>query len=214
MRQKKESQNKKSVISIRSIAIIVLVAAIAVVCIILFQGVGGRFIEPNPNAGALVSSQLYNNNYIGSVKSDVSLFLSDTPPVISGGKELVPLENNYLGSGPDGDLLVDEAVVATLIRFNSNWVSYCLGQDDMVFNDLKPGSPSEEKIYEKTKDSQVAYHELSIGRIMTDGKDYYVTAREVYTLAKDGILDERDETTIYRFKKEGTRLLVFDFEVY
>ena len=172
-----------------------------------------RFIEPNPNAGALVSSQLFNNMYIGSVKSDVSLFLNDASPPIAGGKELLPLENNYFGEGPDGDLLVDEAVVAALIRFNSNWASYCLGQDDLVFGDVGHGSPAEEKIYEKTKDSQVAYHELYVGRIMTDGKDYYVTAREVYTLAKDGKLDEHDETTIYRFKKDGTKLLVFDFEI-
>jgi len=216
MRQNKSGKNKKRSNRSLVILIIILIAVVGALVYFMFfyNADEKRFIEPNSNAGSLVSSQLFNNMYIGSVRSDVSLFLGDVPPALAGKKELTDLENNYLGKGPDGDLLVDEAVVAALIRFNSNWVAYCLGKGDLVFGDVKAGSPAEKKIDEKKRGSQVAYHELYVGRIMTDGKDYYITAREVYTLAKDGKLDEHNDTVVYKFVKEGVKLLVFDFEVY
>jgi hypothetical protein len=195
-----------------------LIAMSLIATMILAGGCGNTEpVPPSEDLAQVIISQYDKNRLIANLEYDPQLTFERMGDIdMTEGKELSPIEDNLLKKGKDGEnILFDESIIGRLIQFNSDWAEQQNEEGEKVAESIVKGSDVTEKIEEKGCASRVAFHQLDIGAIGRDGKDYYVLTREKYTLADPDTakLTPFEGVYIYKLVSQDDTLLIQDFEL-
>lgn len=219
--KKKPSQIKSRYIINAAMVLVIIVLAIVIYNLVVPNNATTgsqeptKTVAPTQDIDAVIRSQSTGTEHIGAINWDPALAFAGQTLTIVDASTLQPIENDFMAEGPTAadadDLLFDQAAVARVITFNSNWVTYCNEDGQAVFESAV-GDSLTEKVVARTDGSQLAFHSLAIGQIMVSGNNYYVITRETYTLAKDGVLTPVEGVVVYKLERQGDELLIADFE--
>lgn len=139
-----------------------------------------------------------------------------TEDLMKKGKQEVK-EDKWLESD---SLLYDDQIVGTIIKYNSDLVSY-INPDksgkvsQKVFDSVKKGSPAEEFTKTIAKKSRIAYHALVFGAIVKgSGKNYYALVQEHYTIINIDTSKgtEQKINYVYKLTRNGDKMVIEDIE--
>ena len=171
-------------------------------------------IPPTADMNTLVNGQLFNNKNIRNiVHSPDAVFQSDKAYTIEGISTSTPIENNYWTDGDQGQVMYDEQAVATIIRFNSNLVSYINDNNQAIFEDIEMGSNAEPKLAGFIASiDKIDFTTLGIGEIRTDGKNFFVWTIETITETVNSKESQKTYKRVYMLTPDIETMKVSDFE--
>jgi hypothetical protein len=197
--------------------VVIVIFDIAILSVVFFSGLGPS-APPNSNPVTLIQEQLPIENTIPEIGYDSSLtFANHTDLTIANTSSMKPIENNLLkkGAGPNGsDLLYDALIVNRVLRLNTDWIDYLNQGNQKVFDSLSsdPKSPAKNKLIELGGKSQIAFHRIALGEIRHIGSKYYILAEVSYILVHDGQQESFDDLFVYELIRDGSTMVVGDFE--
>jgi hypothetical protein len=200
------------------IAIVIVLYAAVTNTQLLPSAPTNKVLAPHTELRTVVSDLGTIDVHVGTVAWEDTLHLSDHASAITIANKapFEPITNNFMAEGAttndDDDLLYDERAIARVIQFNSNWVDFSNNNARQeVFANVNGEQPTN-KATAKSDNSQVAFHNLNIGEVLTADNAYFVITHETYTLAKDGVLTPVEGIFVYRLERQGDELLITDFE--
>ncbi len=175
--------------------------------------------EPNPlpmsDKNALIESQLINNKNIQVVSKADSLLFNETRDY--GVKDLnksTPIDNNIWYTGEDGvTVYYDQAVVGTLISFNSQWIDYVNKKDESILSLLKPKSRAYNNVASFSKAGKITevFESFSIGEIRKGEKGYYVFTEEQIKKTEKGKDSMISNHWIYYLEPVEQKMMIVNY---
>jgi hypothetical protein len=172
------------------------------------------YVMPISDGDTLISSQLYHNYNIGTVKYDPSASWEEGAKYsITGASAAKPISDDHWSDGPQGPLLYDESAVAAIIRFDSGLVEYINQGDTAFLNSVAVGSAAEKKLAGYAASvSQLSFDSLGIGNIRKNGDDLYVWTNETVTETMGGAPVQRTTKRLYMLTPDVDTYKVSDYE--
>jgi len=176
--------------------------------------------DPNPMADkdALIATQIGNNVHILEIRANTSLGYEAGRDY--GNADLnssQPITNNIWQAPPDSPpVYYDQAVVGTVIAFDSQWIDYVNAGNQGVLGLMKPESEAYNKstTYSKLGKIQETFQLLEIGEIRRGQYGFYVWVRESIQITEEGVAEDKSYNWIYYMEPLDGRMLVVDYYPY
>ncbi|MCL1808453.1 MAG: hypothetical protein FWG42_01645 [Clostridiales bacterium] len=170
--------------------------------------------EPEANKAFLIASQLYVNRNIEAVGADDDLkFNSENTYSEPGVAASKPIEDNIWRMEDGNAVYYDQAVVASLISFNSKWIDYVNSGDETILGLVKEGGQAEKSILDFKRGSGVkkAFKLLQIGELRQSGDTFFIWTREVIEDTVNGKTTENTYNWVYQMEAAGDKMQVVGY---
>lgn len=173
--------------------------------------------DPNPtkDKNALISSQMVNNNNIVQVKANEALAYQASRNYgqtdINNSK---PITNNIWQVPESGNpVYYDQAVVGTIIAFDSQWIDYVNEGSKSVLDLLKKDSDAYRKALAFTKVGKIkeTFNLLEIGEIRQGGKGFYIWTHEEIQITEKGVVTDKKYNWIYYLEPTDGKMQIVNF---
>lgn len=174
--------------------------------------------EPMADKTALIATQLSKNKNIKEITaSDELKYKEGRSYKISDINKSKPIENNIWKVLESGEAVYyDQAIVGTLIAFDSQWQDYVNSQNGDVFNLVKEGSKAYQYAseYSQVGKEKQSFETLQIGEIRQGEKGFYVWTKEQIKKTKNGKTDIKTLYWIYQLEPVGDSMKIVNYIAY
>lgn len=176
--------------------------------------------DPNPAAdkNALISSQLSNNANIHQVKANDALAWKQGRNYgITDLNKSKPIENNVWQTPVNGEpVYFDQAIVGTVIAFDSQWIDYVNDGNKNVLDLLKKDSEAYRKAANFSRIGKIkeTFKLLEIGEIRQGADGFYLWAREEIQIAENGKVTDKKYNWIYYLEPEEGKMKIVNYIKY
>ncbi|MEA4987672.1 MAG: zinc ribbon domain-containing protein [Anaerovorax sp.] len=145
---------------------------------------------PMSDKTALIESQISLNKNIQIIsKADALVFDASHNYGIDDLNKSTSIDNNIWYTDENGKTVYyDQAVVGTLIAFNSQWIDYVNNGDKAILDLLKPNSKAYNKVSTFSKVGKISeiFESFSIGEIRKGSVGFYVFTEEKIIKKENG----------------------------
>lgn len=180
---------------------------------------GSAVVNPNPNPmtdkAALIQTQMGKNKNIKSIKANSSLgYKSGVDYGLKDLNNSKPITNNIWYTDDQGNpVYYDQAVVGTLISFNSQWVDYVNTGDKAVLKVVKEGSDAYNNTVNFSKAGKVKeeFTSMEIGEIRQGEQGFYLWAKEEIKLVENGTTSTANYQWVYCMEPVGKEMKIVDY---
>lgn len=174
---------------------------------------------PNPvpmsDKTALIESQTNQNKNIQIIsKADALVFDASHNYGIDDLNKSTLIDNNIWYTDENGKTVYyDQAVVGTLIAFNSQWIDYVNKEDKAILDLLKPNSKAYKKVSTFSKVGKISetFESFSIGEIRKGSVGFYVFTEEKIIKKENGIESIISNDWIYYLEPVDKQMKIVNY---
>ena len=176
-------------------------------------------VKPDPlpmaDKTALIATQAGSNSHIKVIKAN-SLLAYDQETVykISDIVKSEPIKNNIWYTSPDGTTVYfDQAVVGTVIAFDSKWIDFVNNKNQEVLTLTKEDSQAYQNIKNFSKAGQIQeeFLLLEIGEIRQSATGFYIWAHESIKVIENGKEAIKDYRWVYQLEPIGQEMKIVNY---
>ena len=170
--------------------------------------------RPEEDKERLIASQLHHNANIYNIQANEGLGLN--PNRTYGDNRIsnsLPIQNNIMNIDLENDevRLFDQEIVATIINFNSRWISFVNAGDPRILELVAPGSQVEQSLLSFTGFGETihTFVELQIGEIRQYQGSFFVWTHEITSAEAEGQeLVRRERNRIYELEVRDDNMYI------
>ncbi len=176
--------------------------------------------DPNPTAdkNALIASQLGLNKNIQEVKAVEALaYQSGKDYGLADINNSKPISNNIWQTPENGEpVYYDQAIVGTIIAFDSQWIDYVNNGDKSVLSLLKKDSKAYRNAVSFSKAGKITetFKQLQIGEIRQGSEAFYVWAYEEIQITEKGATRNQNYDYIYHLEPVDGKMQIINYTKY
>lgn len=176
--------------------------------------------DPKPTAdkGILISDLIYLNKNIDKVEANNSLaWEKGRKYPLSSIDDSIPLENNHWYTDEKGQhVYYDREILASLIRFDSQWQDYVNGGSKQVVDLTKQGSKARKNVETFSKIGKVeqSFLSLEVGEIRQYEEMFYVWTYEEIKEIQGGKTTIKKYNWIYCLEPVGKEMKIVNYYKY
>jgi hypothetical protein len=170
---------------------------------------------PMADKAALIATQAGSNSNIKELKANSQLaYDKETVYKISDIVKSEPIKNNIWYTKPDGTTVYfDQAVVGTVIAFDSKWIDFVNNKNQEVLTLTKEDSQAYQNIENFSKAGQIQeeFLLLEIGEIRQSATGFYIWTHESIKVIENGKTTIKDYKWVYQLESIGQEMKIVNY---